>query len=474
MATVLEGHVVSVVEPWHYSLYAFMDGIESFYGSEMKDKIDGDTLVLTQYVRMKEFHLYGSSRLGILNQNDTLKRADLHYKLSISDPGQEPELFMATVNLNQYAPDSIYTLKQGNRLYEGTNHLGNVLVTFSDKRIGYCTNDTIYYYKADIRTANDYSAFGAQLDDRQWYSIADSGAYRFGFQGQEKDDEIKGEGNSVNYSFRMHDPRIGRFFAVDPLAKSYPHNSPYAFSENRVTDGVDLEGLEYVTMHVLINKDGSQTEISRTNHYLIMDDADVQRVHGDVDKFYKEFSAPFESEGRGVKYVYYVVGTDGLPVENGKTDWQSQQSFKLNPIDPNSRLTRHGMWAGAGGIIRPGADPNVYPNCDESFGFIDEIDRLAKDHDLFYNYAGYKDGDARKNNFSAEAIQADKAFLGGVETFLNNVNEAKKNGSEYIDPVTNRPASAEAIATARAAIVLFTRDIAKKEKKLTKKESNEE
>jgi RHS repeat-associated protein len=69
--------------------------------------------------------------------------------------------------------------------------------------------------------------------------------YRYGFQGQEKDDEVKGEGNSINYKFRMHDPRVGRFFAVDPLAKEYPWNSPYAFSENRVIDGIDLEGREF-------------------------------------------------------------------------------------------------------------------------------------------------------------------------------------------------------------------------------------
>jgi RHS repeat-associated protein len=68
--------------------------------------------------------------------------------------------------------------------------------------------------------------------------------YIYGFQGQEKDDEVKGEGNSVNYKYRMHDPRVGRFFAIDPLAPKYPHNSPYAFSENTVIDHVELEGLE--------------------------------------------------------------------------------------------------------------------------------------------------------------------------------------------------------------------------------------
>ena len=58
------------------------------------------------------------------------------------------------------------------------------------------------------------------------------------------DNELKGEGNSLNYKYRMHDPRIGRFFAVDPLTAKYPWNSPYAFSENRVIDVVELEGLE--------------------------------------------------------------------------------------------------------------------------------------------------------------------------------------------------------------------------------------
>ncbi|OYU84256.1 MAG: hypothetical protein CFE24_07830 [Flavobacterium sp. BFFFF2] len=43
----------------------------------------------------------------------------------------------------------------------------------------------------------------------------------------------------------MEDARLGRFFAYDPLESKYPHNIPYAFSENRVMDGVDLEVLEW-------------------------------------------------------------------------------------------------------------------------------------------------------------------------------------------------------------------------------------
>ena len=51
----------------------------------------------------------------------------------------------------------------------------------------------------------------------------------------------------------MHDPRVGRFLSLDPLAKQYPHNSPYAFSENRVIDGIDLEGAEFSRWDLDIN-----------------------------------------------------------------------------------------------------------------------------------------------------------------------------------------------------------------------------
>ncbi len=71
-----------------------------------------------------------------------------------------------------------------------------------------------------------------------------SSEYRFGFQGQEKDDELKGVGNSISFKYRIHDPRLGRFLSIDPLYKEYSFQSPYVFSQNRVIDCIELEGLE--------------------------------------------------------------------------------------------------------------------------------------------------------------------------------------------------------------------------------------
>jgi hypothetical protein len=48
------------------------------------------------------------------------------------------------------------------------------------------------------------------------------------------------------FKYRFDDPQIGRFWSVDPLANKYVYNSPYAFSENKVTGHIELEGLEAV------------------------------------------------------------------------------------------------------------------------------------------------------------------------------------------------------------------------------------
>jgi RHS repeat-associated protein len=92
-----------------------------------------------------------------------------------------------------------------------------------------------------IRNISDYSPFGVLLKER----TVESAFYRTSFQKQEHDDEVKGEGNSMNFKFRMYDPRIGRFFTVDPMKNYFSYNSVYAFCENRVIDGVDQEGLEF-------------------------------------------------------------------------------------------------------------------------------------------------------------------------------------------------------------------------------------
>ncbi len=70
------------------------------------------------------------------------------------------------------------------------------------------------------------------------------------FQGQKFDDDLGI--NYYSFKWRNHDPQIGRFIEIDPLSEDYEYNSPYAFSENKVTSHVELEGLEALEFMRLI------------------------------------------------------------------------------------------------------------------------------------------------------------------------------------------------------------------------------
>lgn len=71
-------------------------------------------------------------------------------------------------------------------------------------------------------------------------------SYRYGFNGKENDNEVKGEGNQQDYGMRIYDPRLVRFLSVDPITKSYPELTPYQFASNTPIQAIDLDGLEAI------------------------------------------------------------------------------------------------------------------------------------------------------------------------------------------------------------------------------------
>ena len=136
----------------------------------------------------------------------------------------------------------MFTFARGNKFFELSNHLGNVLVTISDKKLAVDSDNDglVNYYTADVVTASDYYPFGMNMPGRKFSS---NSGYRYGFNGQEKSGEIAND--DYDYDARIYDGRLGRWLSVDPLENKYIGLSPFNFCLNNPIKFIDING-EYV------------------------------------------------------------------------------------------------------------------------------------------------------------------------------------------------------------------------------------
>jgi RHS repeat-associated protein len=96
-------------------------------------------------------------------------------------------------------------------------------------------------FEAYITTGNGSSSGGNGGSGSGLYA---EGGYRYGFNGKENDNEVKGEGNQQDYGLRIYDPRLGKFLSVDPMTKAFPYYSSYQFAGNTPIQAIDLDGGE--------------------------------------------------------------------------------------------------------------------------------------------------------------------------------------------------------------------------------------
>ncbi|OUL60302.1 RHS repeat domain-containing protein [Flavobacterium sp. AJR] len=121
----------------------------------------------------------------------------------------------------------------GDKQYEFSNHLGNVLSVVSDRKLF-----TGSIFMPDVLSYSDYYPFGMQVPTRHY----SSNEYKYGFGGHEKDDEIMGTGNSYDFGGYMLNVRLGRRSQPDPVLNA--STSPYVVFNNNPIYFIDPNGLE--------------------------------------------------------------------------------------------------------------------------------------------------------------------------------------------------------------------------------------
>jgi len=87
------------------------------------------------------------------------------------------------------------------------------------------------------KICKDYYAYGSVMPNA---NNLGAGTYRYGMNGMERDNEIKGAGNSYTSYFRQYDPRLGRWMSDEP--KPVAWESGYAAFRNNPITNVDPKG----------------------------------------------------------------------------------------------------------------------------------------------------------------------------------------------------------------------------------------
>jgi RHS repeat-associated protein len=232
----------------------------------------------------QEHSIYGSSRVGVDGRKDTLYKAG-SYSLA-------------------WGGVSTSRRELGLKSFELANHLGNVLVTVSDKPV-YKVSSTTIFFQPEITSISDYYPFGTPINGRSFSSTE----YRFGFNGKELDEESE----TQDYGMRINDCRLGRFLSVDPLVETTMQ--PYSAFNNNPIRYNDPTGM-------------------------------IAEDPGDI---YSSDGKYLKNDGIDDKKVYVVDKSKIVTTEDGTRKWANNDQIEIKGVDHTDFLNRANWVYGEGG-----------------------------------------------------------------------------------------------------------------------------
>ncbi|WPQ66298.1 hypothetical protein SIO70_15665 [Chitinophaga sancti] len=151
---------------------------------------------------------------SIISYNPVITSAQEYYPFGMLMPGRGGHIGTgrnvagSTVVMNGETILATLTVTQRTNNTPGT-YMATQVISFEGE-IASGTGDEFTTLFVDQTSADPGTESGIS------YGIAAKG-YRYGFNGPEKDDDIKGEGNSYTAQFWEYDPRVARRWNLDPV-----------------------------------------------------------------------------------------------------------------------------------------------------------------------------------------------------------------------------------------------------------------
>jgi len=243
---------------------------------------DGKLLQMTEQsneglLLSMEYPLYGISRLGLYKVTSSLSREDESANLHIF-----PRYF-------------------DRRMYELTDHLGNVRAVVGDRKLW--NSSFAGEFRANVLSVSNYYPFGMAQTGRNW--DGSNGNYRYGYNGKEEDNEIKtnsgDNGKSLDYGARWYDPRKARWDAVDKYEAKYVGISPYVFTGNNPIIFKEIDGHHF---GLIINHFERPTQNGIAGEITIKATfADLSQVNGNATRKFVEYLSTVDQ----AKEFYYIL-----------------------------------------------------------------------------------------------------------------------------------------------------------------------
>ena len=274
------------------------------------------------YQDLKEWYIYGSEsdgRISVLKPYVNEFTDHLHKNAIHSFDQAEPYAMKDTIIEYQANTIGSFTSNAritGHKEYEIKDHLGNVRAVISDVKNPNNLSSSIssWTFTAEIRNLNSYYPYGMELPGGAYASI---GNYGYGYNGMEKDDELKGSGKTYTTKFRQASTVEGTWWGRDPLEMSMPYQSPYILMSGNPIARIDPNGdADYYSQDG--DKVGSN-DPSDENNYLLVEESDVELAeNGDFDNFTgKIITFPIDENIKAIESAVHRVSEPTKDDEKG-------------------------------------------------------------------------------------------------------------------------------------------------------------
>jgi RHS repeat-associated protein len=264
------------------------------------------------------------------------------------------------------------------------------------------------------KQCSDYQVFGMQMPGRN----GSSSEYEYGFNGMLKDDEVKGEGNSLDFGARIYDSRIGRWLSRDPLASKYPSMSPYNFTGNNPILFTDSDG------RVIVDPaSGKPVEFINGEWKTVTVNTDGSRTYGGVSEDFNDKTRPtletLQQSEIGKKLITQMQVHDSkITIDQTDEDGLlAKSSTSSNAVHKGKALTDDGLYTEV--TVVPNVE-EMLKNTKENGGSFEE--RLLGT--MFVEFSHFETADQIEWEHSVSTYNNSRRFAQTYNDLMNNAISA--------------------------------------------------